>query len=256
MKRFLLSLVAIAALCVSASAQNGVKSIFASNNNLNIEQLRNTQQPAQLYRYLFAGYNTLCLPMSVSNEQLQTVANGARLERMAAIQQEGNTLVLYFVDCTNDGIEAGIPYLIFSPKTQYLRVKNTEAANIGDNLTTVRMSDGCGNTVSFGSSWTTIRQEGLYGVPAKQDTEVLESILVRTDMEKAFLPTRCGFNWEEQAASATDICIRHIESLAEVTGIKSLEGNKANGTMYDLNGRKLSTAKKGIVIENGKKVLK
>lgn len=258
MKHFVLSLVAAATLCVPTFAQNGVKNIYASSTKLDCKQIQNTEQTVQLYRYLFAGYNTLCLPMSFSNEQLQKAANGARLERMAAIQQTDNTLNIYFVDCTKEGIQAGVPYLIFSPKSQYLRLKNTEAQIINDYLTTVRLSDGEGNTISFGSSWETIRENGLYGIPAKQDTEILESILIRTDIEKAFLPTRCGFNWEQQSATATELNIHHIASLEEVTGIQSLENGKmkVENVVYDLNGRKVSTAKRGLVIENGKKILK
>ena len=256
MKRFLLSLMAIATLCATASAQSTVKNIYASSEKLNIEQLCNTQQPVQLYRYLFAGYNTVCLPLSVSNEQLQKVANGVRLERMAAIQQQDNTLNLYFIECTNEGIQAGVPYLIFSPKSQYLRIKNTEATAVNDYLTTVRMSDNVGNTVSFGSSWEAVRENGLYGIPAKQDTEVLNSILIRTDIDKAFLPTRCGFNWETRATDATDINICHIQSLDEVTAIKGIAEVKTTNTYYDLNGRKLSSEKRGIIIQNGKKVIK
>ena len=168
------------------------------------------------------------------------------------IGQEGTTLCLYFIDCTAEGIVAGVPYLVFSPTTQYLRVRNTESARISDNLENVRISDAEGNTVSFGSSWETIRCEGRYGIPAKQDVEILESVLVRTDVDKAFLPTRCGFSWEQQSSSATNLAIRHIKSLDEATGIKAVDSKlKAEGSVYDLSGRKVSNAKKGIVIENG-----
>ena len=75
------------------------------------------------------------------------------MERLAAIGQEGNTLCLYFVDCTADGIQAGMPYLVFSPEKQYLRAKNTEAVALDNELVTLRMNDGQGNQVAFGSSW-------------------------------------------------------------------------------------------------------
>ncbi len=254
MKHFVLSLVAMATLCVPALAQNKVKNVYASSATLNTEQLSNTEQTVQLNRYLFAGYNTLCLPMSVSAEQLQ----GTTLERFVGIGQEGTTLCLYFIDCTAEGIEAGVPYLVFSPTAQYLRVRNTESARISDNLENVRISDAEGNTVSFGSSWETIRCEGRYGIPAKQDVQILESVLVRTDADKAFLPTRCGFSWEQQSSSATDLAIRHIKSLDEATGINTIKNEelKIKNDVYDLSGRKVSNVKKGIVIENGKKVLK
>ena len=258
MKRILLSLMAIATLSVPSMAQNNVRNLYTSAHTLDCKQIQRADQVVQVNRYLFAGYNTLCLPMSVSNEQLQKVAPGMRLERMVAIQQEGKTLNLCFIDCTGEGIQAGVPYLIFSPKTQNLRLKNTEATNLNDNLTTIRLSDNWGNTVSFGSSWEAISEDGLYGIPAKQDTQILESILIRTDIDKVILPTRCGFNWEEHSTSATDIVIRHIQSLDEVTGINAIDNEKLTkgDAVYDLNGRKVSTIKRGIVIENGKKVIK
>lgn len=252
MKHFVLSLVAVATLCVPATAQNRVKNLYASSETLDFEQLKNTEQTVQLNRYLFAGYNTLCLPMSASADQLQ----GVTLERFVGMKQEGSTLSLYFLDCTEDGIEAGTPYLVYSPTAQYLRLKNTEVQVIDNSLKNVRLSDESGNTVSFGSSWELIRKDGRYGIPAKQDAYPLESILIRTEVDKAFLPTRCGFNWEKQSTSATELSIKHIKSLSEATGIKAIDAQSTDNAIYDLNGRRLSTAKKGIVIENGKKVLK
>lgn len=253
MKKLLLSLVAAATMCVPSMAQNNVKNVYTSNQSLNTQQLRSTEQTIQLNRYLFAGYNTLCLPMSVSSEQLQ----GITLERLVGIGQEGSTLCLYFMDCTQDGIEAGMPYLVYSPTAQYLRLRNTDAVRISDNLSNVRVSDADGNIVSFGSSWETIRRDGRYGIPAKQDVYPLESILVRTDVDKAFLPTRCGFNWEQQSASATDLVIRHIKAYDEATGISLVDGTKAKeSSAYDLSGRKVTKAQRGIVIQDGRKVLK
>ncbi len=252
MKHLVLSLVAAATLCVPAGAQNRVKNLYTTSGTLNFEQLKNTEQTVQLNRYLFAGYNTLCLPMSVGAEQLQ----GVTLERFVGMKQEGNTLNLYFLDCTESGIEAGTPYLVYSPKSHYLRLKNTDALGLSNRLSNVRLSDEQGNTISFGSSWETIRKEGLYGIPAKQETFPLESILIRTEADKAFLPTRCGFNWETQSATATELSIKHIKSLDEATGIRTIESAAGSNATYDLSGRKVGSTKKGIVIENGKKVMK
>lgn len=257
MKHLVLSLVAAATLCVPAMAQNRVKNVYTSSSALDTEQLHSTEQTVQLNRFLFAGYNTLCLPMTVSAEQLQAAALGARLERLVGMKQEGSSLCLYFLDCTAEGIVAGTPYLIYAPSNQYLRFRNTEATAVSDNLTPVRLSDAQGNTISFGSSWQTVCKDGLYGIPAKQATTPLESILIRTEADKAFLPTRCGFNWEQQSTTATDLQIRHIKSLDEATGIALLTtpDTQSASAIYDLSGRKLSTAKKGIVIQNGKKVV-
>ena len=200
MKQLVLAMIMATAVSTTAFAQNRVKNVYASSSKLDIEMLQ-SEQPIQLNRYFFAGYNTLCLPMSVSAEQLGDI----KLERFEGIKQEGNILNLYFVECTSDGIQAGVPYLVNSPKSQYLRVKNSDAMTIDNQLKTVRMSDNNGNTVSFGSGWETIEKVGRYGIPAQQNVTPLEAILVRTNADKKFLPTRCGFTWDKQSASAKEL---------------------------------------------------
>jgi len=238
----------------SATAQNLVKYMYTEAQTLKVEQVENTDQTVLLNRYLMAGYNTLCLPMTLNAEQLQAAAKGVTVERFVGIRQEGTTLCLYFADCTKNGIEAGVPYLIFSPTKQYLRARNTESDGIGTELKNVRMSDSEGNMVTFGSSWQMRSKEGLYGIPAKQDKEVLESVLMRTTAEQSFLPTRCGFSWDGKSASASSIEIKHITE-SEVTAISTVkDSRKADGTVYDLNGRRTTGAKKGLYIQNGKKV--
>ena len=265
MKHLVLTLVAAATLCMPAAAQrqNRVKNLYATSAKLNVEMLQNTSQTVQLNRYLFAGYNTLCLPMTVTAEQLSEAATDVRIERLAAIAQEGSVLNLYFVDCTNEGLQAGMPYLIFSPKSQYLRVKNTEAEGFDADVQTVLMSDNRGNQVAFGSSWETIMKDGRYGIPAKQNVEVLESVLIRTEADKAFLPTRCGFTWEQQSATAGELKIQHVSSLAalETTGIKAM-GADARVDVYDLKGNLVKKQaqrgnlglSRGIYIIGGEKV--
>lgn len=239
---------------MGASAQNKVKNIYTETKSLNIEQVQNTGQTIQVNRYLMAGYNTLCLPMAMTADQLATA--GITAERLAGIHQEGNTLQLLFVDCTSEGIEAGVPYLIYSPKTQYLRMKNTDAASISNELKTIRMSDGQGNQIAFSSSWDTKQKEGLYGIPAKQNVTPLESVLVRTTGDLSFLPTRCGFSWEQQSATAEKIAIRHAAA-GEVTAITAVNNDfSTSQEAYDLQGRKHTAPIKGVNIINGKKIVK
>ena len=256
MKKLVLTMVVATAVCTTAFAQNKVKNVYASSSKLNVEMLQNSDQTIQLNRYFFAGYNTLCLPMSLTADQLATAAKGLKVERLAGIRQEGSTLNLYFVDCTADGIQAGVPYLVYSPTAQYLRVKNSDVLTVTDDLKTVRMSDGQGNTVSFGSAWDTVEKVGRYGIPAQQNVTPLESVLIRTDADKKFLPTRCGFTWNQQNAAAKELRIVHL-SQGEVTAIKGLNmQNGADGNLYDLNGRKVSQSGKGIYVQEGKKVVK
>lgn len=257
MKQFVL-MMTVAALMSSQNvlAQNRVKNLYTEAQTLKVEQVVNTEQTVQVNRYLFAGYNTLCLPMSLDANQLESAAAGVKVERLAAIRQDGNVLSLLFVDCTTEGIEAGVPYLIYSPKAQYLRAKNTEANGFDTEVKTIRMTDGNGNQVAFGSSWNLRTKDGLYGIPAKQDKAILESVLTRTNGEQSFLPTRCGFSWEQQSATAGKLEIKHV-SMGEVTAIRTaISDEQGDGSVYDLNGRRVNGNGKGLYIQNGKKVVR
>lgn len=255
MKQILL--VVMVVLCsLTASAQSRVKNIYADSQTLNVTQLENTDQTVRLSRYFFAGYNTLCLPMSLSSQQLSQAARDLRVERLAAIRQQGSTLCLYFVDCTSEGIEAGVPYLVFSPTRQYLRVTNTEATNIDSNIKTLRINDGQGNQIAFSSNWSAFQKEGHYGIPARQNVEILESVLMRTTAEMTMLPTRCSFNWEQQSATADKLEIMHV-SPAEATAIRTVNADtNASADMYDMQGRRVTNTHRGIVIQNGTKYAK
>ena len=256
MKQFVLALTMTMALTTTAFAQNKVKNIYASSHKLDIEMMQNSEQAIQLNRFFFAGYNTLCLPFSLTAEQIALAAKDRKVERLAGIKQEGAPLNLYFVDCTAEGIQAGVPYLIYSPTSQYLKVKNTDVLNFDKELKTVRMADDNGNVVTFGSSWESLERVGHYGIPAKQDVTPLESVLVRTEGDKTFLPTRCGFTWLQQSASANELKIQHAASKGEVTAILGIKQNNTTGSdYYDLQGRKTSENAKGIRIQNGKKTI-
>jgi len=255
MKKLTLTLLAVATMCGTAMAQAKVKSLSTSTPKLAVEQLQVPDQTTQVNRILYAGYNSICLPMTLSADQLQLAARDVRVERLAGIQQEGSTVCLYFVDCTSDGIEAGVPYLIFSPKVQNLCARTNQAQAVSTVLHNVSLSDAQGNEVTFGSSWESVQGNAKrYGIPAKQDTEVLQSILIPTDESKKFLPTRCGFTWNAQSTTATNIEIRHAASYAELpTGISNVSTSQAGKTVYDLSGRRATTAKKGIYVVDGKK---
>jgi len=263
MKHFTLALVALATICTAASAQK-LKNVYASNSRINIEQLQQADQPVQLNRILFAGYNTICLPMTLSADQLQKAAPDVQVERFVGIRQEGAVLNLIFQDCTAEGIQAGTPYLIYSPTLQYLRARNNESMAIDNQLQPVVMTDQLGNRVTFTSSWEQFSGDGRYGIPAKQETDMLQSILVRTQSEQRFLPTRCGFVWN-QSASATELKIKHVTEFNDVqTDIQSLKEQNALVDVYDLTGNlvraqvrinaALSSLPAGIYVIGGEKV--
>ena len=238
MKKFTLFLVATAAICTQGFAQNRVRNLYTSSEKMNLSLLEQKDIDVQITRTLFAGYNTICLPYTLDAAQLAASAKDVQVERLASIRQEGNTLCLYFLDCTSEGIQAGVPYLIFSPTTQMLRAKRTAAAGVSTELKSVTKTDADGNQVTFGSSWESLSVDGRYGIPAQQDAYILESVLIRTEGDKTFLPTRCGFTWDKQAVTATNLEIKHIASLAGTeTSIEKLQAQDAVVDVYNTNGQ-------------------
>ena len=264
MKKITLALMAVTAMCTQTFAQT-TRNFYTSSLKLNVEAIEAATQPVQINRTLFAGYNTICLPMSLSGEQLQSAAPEVQIERLAAVRQEGSTLYMYFLDCTNEGIEAGKPYLIFSPKTQTLKALSTNSAGINTDLKNVTMSDGKGNQVTFGSSWESLQVEGRYGIPAQQDAYILESILVRTEGDKTFLPTRCGFTWDSKTTTATALEIKQQSNIAGIeTSIEKLQAADATVDVYNTQGSlikkqvninsALQSLPRGIYVIGGEKV--
>ncbi|MCR4994701.1 MAG: hypothetical protein K6A32_04875 [Bacteroidales bacterium] len=253
MKKLMFTLMAAVLMSVPALAQNRTKYLSTTSASLDVSVLQTAEQPVQINRYLFAGYNTLCLPMTLSATQLQTAAPDVRVERLAAIRQEGATLCLYFLDCTSEGIQAGMPYLIYSPKTQNLRARTNDALLVDTELQSVTMSDNQGNRILFAGSWESLAGDAQrYGIPAKQDVEILESVLLPTSADKTFLPTRCGVVWLQQNATASQIAICHATG-ADVTAINAINGNSKEAEIYDLAGRRVSHAQRGVYVVDGKK---
>lgn len=267
MKKTLLTLAFATGLFMTVNAQNKVRTLSTSSQRLDLSTLTEKNQTTVISRYFLAGYNTLCFPMTLNADELQKAAKDLRIERMVGVGQEGNDVVAYFMDCTKDGIQAGIPYLVYSPTTQTMRARSTNATSLDTDLITVRMSDQRGNTVRFSSSWESVEEVGRYGIPAKQDVTPLESVLVRTTGDKTFLPTRCGFVLEGQSASANNLVIKHVKSLSEATGIQTVNSNgDAIVDVYDVKGtvvkrgasknNALEGLPRGIYVVGGEKVVK
>ncbi len=254
MKHLTLAFLVATAFCTQSFAQK-TKNLYTNSLKLNVETLAKSSadQSINITRSFLAGYNTLCLPVSLSASELQKCANNVQLEKFVAIRQDGDVLNLYFQDCTKEGLKAGEPYLIFSPETQIMKVSNAQELPISSEIKKVTMTDDEGNKVTFDSSWEGIRKAGRYGIPAQQEAYVLESVLIETDTDKVFLPTRCGFTWDSQSVIAKRLEIVHVSSLEGIsTDLKSLELEGEKVDVYATNG---TIVKKNVTIEEARQSL-
>ena len=95
---------------------------------------------------------------------------------------------------------------------------------------------------------------GCYGIPAQQNVKPLQAVLIKTTPEQKFLPTRCGFTWNQQSPTAKELRIVHV-SKSEATKINNIRVQNTSDNAYDLNGRKVNNGTKGLRIQNGKKTI-
>lgn len=222
-----------------------------------------------LSRYLFSGYNTICIPFTLTAQQVANAFGEVKVERLVSCSQTGNTLNLNFVECTDQGIQAGQAYLVYAPKAIWGIVKLTDKTSFNAEIYPTIVSDPKGNKVSFQGIYKKATGEGLYGIPVDMNADgSVEANLVSTNASKTFLPTRCSFNWITKSGNATDIAIRHISSAGvkgTVTSINELLNEDSVVDVYSISGQlvlskiKVSVAcqqlKKGIYVVNGEKFI-
>lgn len=244
-KIFLAAIIGLVALNANAFR----KIVSTSTTTFKTEQIT---VDTQVSRYFIAGYNTICLPFDVSANDLQeAVGEGVMLEKLVGV--EGNELL--FMDVTESGIEAGKPYLIYCPTTKFAYFTNKQSEVLSQ--PSVITVDG----VSMTSYFTTAMPTGVWGIPAKQDTDILQSVLVEINNDKRFLPTRCGISCK----NILNPVIKHIASMnGGETIIANLYAKNAVVDVYSTNGTLVSkgirmndtqSLPKGIYVVNGVKFM-
>lgn len=227
---------------------NAIRKIVSTNlSTLRTELITLDTQVSRLF---YAGYNSICLPFNVSAEDLQEViGEGVMLEQLAGV--EANELI--FLDVTADGIKAGQPYIIYCPtqKTAYFTNKDNEVLSKPEGITI--------GGVTMKSYFTVAKPTGVWGIPAQQDTDILQSILIETNNDKQFLPTRCGITCQGMSNPS----IKHVTSMGGgETSINRLYATNAIVDVYTVNGTLVSkdihmndtkSLPKGIYVVNGVK---
>lgn len=238
-------------LSTTAWAQLKVARLSSYNNTIGLERVNENTSSIMLSRYFYAGYNTICLPFDVTTDNLRTLfGEDVAIEKFT--KAEGN--ILSFVDVTNEGIKAGVPYLIYAPTTKSVTFATN---NLNIVSSPIAITNGSYTMSGYFNKTT---PTNLYGIPAKQDTDILQAILVSTNGEKSILPTRCGISGSNGAAAPI---IKHVTSLTETTAINTLIANDAIVDVYNTHGvlvkknirmsEAMNTLSHGIYVVEGQK---
>lgn len=245
MKRILLSAAFLAALSASAQSTTVSKYVSTESAVLNTELLQDASM--RMYRPIFHGYNTLCLPFALSADEFAAAfGSDARIEKAVGAITEGDAFTLCFSECTGEGIEAGMPYLIYSNAYKYVRLSNSTGYTVAAPLA-VSFGDAQGNAATFRGSFERFDPVGSWAIPATEGE--VPSDLICTDGQRHLNPTRCYFTWDAQK-DASSMAIRHLNAGETVTGIHAATIS-SDAPAYNAAGQRVKEAH-GVVIRSGK----
>ena len=196
--------------------------------------------------YKDGEWNTLCLPFAVANAA--TAFDGAELREVDVTQSSENTIV--FKEATT--IEAGKPYLIKWAKTpnEVCDFVNTfEGVTLVATATPVKVND----AITFTGFYNKATADKLGASVA--------AIGAGNKLFKVTSGEMKGFRAAFVLNPATPAAGIKVVIDGTTTGIEDLvvDGVKANGRVYNLNGQyvgnSLNGLQPGIYIQNGKKVV-
>ena len=194
--------------------------------------------------YKDGGWNTLCLPFAVNATDFE----GAEVREVDVIQSSENTIV--FKEATT--IEAGKPYLIKWAKTpnEVCDFVNTfEGVTLVATATPVKVND----AITFTGFYNKATADKLGASVA--------AIGAGNKLFKVTSGEMKGFRAAFVLNPATPAAGIKVVIDGTTTGIEDLvvDGVKANGRVYNLNGQyvgnSLNGLQPGIYIQNGKKIV-
>lgn len=217
------------------------------NGDNNVEAAENVNVTLKRTFYKDGEWNTLCLPFAVADAK--TALDGAELREVDTEKSNGNTIV--FKKAT--AIEAGKPYLIKWANTSTKAVdfeKKFEGVTLVAAATPVEVNNG---GISF---------NGFYKMT--EASELGASVAAIGAGNKLFKVTSGemkGFRAAFVLKSNTPASVIKLVIDGTATGIEDLviDGVKANGRVYNLNGQyvgnSLNGLQPGLYIQNGKKIV-
>ena len=212
-------------------------------------------------------WNPLYIPFKIPYEKLADNYDVAYINSMHSYDndQDGEIekMTMEVIKIKKGILKANQPYLI--------RAKNEAAKEMNLLLEDAILYPTVSDTLDCSSVYTHFKITGTYDAMTREDLG--ESLVITTDgawkklattsILKPFrfyltITSRDGSPYEvsEEAKSRINICVQGEDDFATGIDERKTENGKVKTDMYDLTGRRLQNAQKGIYIVNGKKVVK
>lgn len=257
MKKLLL-MTAFAFGCISMNAQETLT--LSTYKGTNLEKYQGRTLNVSVSRYLFNGWNTISLPFSMTEAQVnKAFGNDCKLEKLVGVENDGMNVKLNFQNCKAEGIKANVPYILHYTGEAGSKKFVTENVSVADDAATLTFTaEGTGETVTMACAKHQKSAEGLYGILAKDNAEA--AFVNVNNISNGFYATRCYIQLSN--GNSTLLTTNHIAG--DVTGINTITKPSETIDVYNISGVKVASQikaaevnnlQKGIYVVKGKKVL-
>lgn len=238
----------------SATMMAQTKALYLSSvEGTNVAQYDGQTRNVTLYRSVYNGWNTLCVPFSMTTEEINAAFGpSCKLETLSAVTRNGDVIDLYFTDVKSEGVKANTPYLLhYTGETKSVKVLANETT-IEFDETPCLMFSANNAYVKFAGATKHIQgvtAEDMFGIYVKDNAEAAFSMV--TPETSGFYATRCYITVD----GVSNPTLKAHHGVEPATAINAMKSEKANGEVYNLNGVRQNGIQKGVNVVDGQKVM-
>ena len=245
-------MVAAGCMMLSVSAMAQSKALYLSSvNGTKVSQYDGQTRNVTMYRNVYTGWNTICVPFDMSADDLNAAfGHSCRLEKLQNVTNENGTFYLNFTDVKADGLKANTPYLLYytgENKSVKLAVEDAVVRYAAEPCQVFNVGAA---TIKFAGANTHLEANGQYGIYVRDNAEA--NFAEVSSETSGFYATRCYIT--ATGTSNPKFVSRHGDDATAIRNIAGAENDAANG-VYDINGVRQNGVQQGVNVVDGKKVL-
>jgi len=232
-KLFLIAAMAVASLGMQAQT----KLYLSTYNGTDLAKYDGKVCDVTVSRYVFTGWNTIALPFSMSEQELNDVfGSDCLLERLASAEDNAKGVMLNFINCKQEGLQANTPYMLYYTGEAVTK-KIVKQAELTDAQAALAFTTQSGEVVTMEGARKHTAGEGLYGVLARDNAEV-KFVSVGQENTSGFYATRCFIRLA--SGTAKELMAQHL-GYGEATSINAIASGNELVDVYNLAGAKVAT---------------
>ena len=196
------------------------------------------------------SWNTLCLPFDLTLDG--SILEGATAKTLEEASVSGTSITLGFGSPVST-LEAGIPYIIKWEGGDNLVdpiFSNVLIKDVSEDDRTITLANGNVKFTGYYDAFEiTPDDEGIYYMKA-------DNTLAHTAKARTLKALRAYFEFTEEALEGARSIVLDLGEGSQATSISSLPADMlGEGDWYTVSGMKVTNLKKGVYINNGKKVV-